>query len=319
MRRLTLAIMILFATVGITFAQSDAHFSLFEFNTLNYNPGYAGSNDAICVTSVHRQQWLGFEEGRPQSTVFSVDMPINAINSGVGLTIFQESIGFQKDLSITATYAYRLDLDYGTLGIGVNLGLISRAINGDWVSPESLNGGQVFTDPVIPHMDSKMVFDVGLGAYYRYDNFYAGLSSLHITEPVFKFNGSDGGDDSKNPFVKRHYYIVGGYIYQLPNPMFELKPSVLVQTDFATAEFSVNGQFIFNKKFWGGVTYRYDDAIVPMLGIHLLNGISVGYSYDIVLSDIAGYTSGSHEIVVRYCFNMDMGGGVGRYRSVRRL
>ncbi len=308
--------MILFATVGITFAQSDAHFSLFEFNTLNYNPGYAGSNDAICVNSVHRQQWLGMEEGRPQTTVFSFDMPIEAISSGVGLSVFQESIGYQKDLSITGTYAYRLELDYGTLGIGVNFGLISRSINGDWVTPESLNGGQVYIDPVIPHMDSKMVFDLGIGAYYRYNNFYAGISSLHITEPVFKFNGTDA---TKNPYVKRHFYFVGGYIYQLPNPMFEVKPAVLVQTDFASAEFSVNGQLIYNKKFWGGLTYRYNDAIVPMLGIHLLNGISVGYSYDVDLSKLAGYAGGSHEIVVRYCFNVSGGGGVGRYRSVRRL
>jgi type IX secretion system PorP/SprF family membrane protein len=318
MRRLTLAIMILLVSVGITEAQSDAHFSLFEFNTLNYNPGYAGSNEAICVTSVHRQQWLGYKEGRPQTMIFSVDMPVSAISSAVGLSLFQESIGFQKDLSINVSYAYRLEIDYGTIGIGVNLGMISRSIDGDWITPESLNGGQVYVDPAIPHMDSKMVFDAGFGAFYRYDNMYVGLSSLHLTEPVFKFNG-EGGNDSKNPYVKRHYYLVGGYIYQLPNPMFELKPAILVQSDMTTVEFSVNGQFIYNKKFWGGITYRYDDAIVPMLGIHLLNGLSVGYSYDVVLSDISAYTSGSHEIVVRYCFNANTRGGVGRYRSVRRL
>lgn len=316
MRRLTLAITILVATVGVAFAQSDAHFSLFEFNTLNYNPGYAGSNDAICVTSVHRQQWLGFEEGRPQTTVFSFDMPINAISSAVGLSVFQETIGYQKELNIAASYAYRLELDYGTLGIGANLGFISRSVDGEWVTPESLNGGQVYVDPVIPHLDSKSVFDAGLGLYYRYTNFYAGVSALHLTEPVFKFNQSD---ETKNPYVKRHFYLVGGYIYQLPNPMFELKPSVLIQSDLTTIDFSANAQFIYNKKFWGGLTYRYGDAIVPMLGIHLVNGLSVGYSYDVVLSDLAAYTSGSHEIVVRYCFSLDTPGGAGRYRSVRRL
>jgi hypothetical protein len=92
-----------------------------------------------------------------------------------------------------------------------------------------------------------------------------------------------------------------------------------MQTDFTTVDFSLNGQFIYNKKFWGGLTYRHTDAIVPMVGIHLLNGLSVGYSYDIALSDIASYTSGSHEIVVRYCFNVSGPGGAGRYRSVRRL
>lgn len=315
MRSLTLTILILLATVGITVAQSDAHFSLFEFNTLNYNPGYAGSNEAICVTSIHRQQWVGFE-GRPQTTVFMADMPIKTISSAVGITVFQESIGSQKDLNISATYAYRLELDYGTLGIGLNAGVFSRSMNGDWISPESLNGDPVYGDPLIPHMDSKMAFDVGLGLFYRYDNFYVGLSSLHLTEPILKFNEVD---DSKNPYVKRHYYLVSGYVLQLPNPMFELKPAVLVQSDMATVEFSINGQLIYNKKFWGGLTYRYNDAVVPMVGINLLNGLSVGYSYDIVISDLASFTGGSHELVVRYCFDVGRGGGPGRYRSVRRL
>ena len=87
----------------------------------------------------------------------------------------------------------------------------------------------------------------------------------------------------------------------------------------ATAQFSLNAQIIYNKKFWGGLTYRYDDAIVPMVGIHLMNGISAGYSYDIVLTDVSAYTSGSHELVLRYCFNADFNRTPGRYRSVRRL
>ncbi|PID95495.1 MAG: hypothetical protein CSA94_01310, partial [Bacteroidetes bacterium] len=144
----------LVAIVGSTFAQNDAHFSLFEFNTLNYNPGYAGSNDAICVTAVHRQEYVGFESGRPQTTVLSFDMPINAISSGVGLTVFQESIGFQKEISVAGTYAYRLALETGTLGFGANFGYINRSIDGDWVTPESLDGGSIYSDPAVPHMES---------------------------------------------------------------------------------------------------------------------------------------------------------------------
>lgn len=314
MRRLILGIISVIVLSAAAHAQSDSQFSLFNFNTLSYNPAYAGSNEAICVTSVHRQQWVGFE-GRPQTTFFCADMPIPAISSGVGLTALQENIGFEKNLNIYANYAYRLPLAVGNISFGVNLGVINKSIDGDWVSPESLNGQQVFIDPAIPHMDSKMAFDAGLGVYYRFDNLYAGISSLHLLEPKFKFNAND----EYQPYLKRHIYLVGGYVYQLPNPMFELKPSMLVQTDMATVQFSINGQFIYNKQFWGGLTYRYDDAVVPMVGIHLMNGISVGYSYDVVLSDMASYQSGSHELVLRYCFNADFSRSPGRYRSVRRL
>ncbi|MGM0649379.1 MAG: type IX secretion system membrane protein PorP/SprF, partial [Bacteroidota bacterium] len=75
MRRLLLVFSLMITLPGMLLAQSDSHFSLFNFNSLSYNPAYAGSNEAICVTSVHRQQWVGFEEGRPQTTVFCADMP----------------------------------------------------------------------------------------------------------------------------------------------------------------------------------------------------------------------------------------------------
>ena len=52
----------------------------------------------MCVTSLHRQQWVGFkEEGRPVTTLFLFDMPIPSLDMiGVGLNIQQDIIGFQK-------------------------------------------------------------------------------------------------------------------------------------------------------------------------------------------------------------------------------
>ncbi|HOE03833.1 MAG TPA: type IX secretion system membrane protein PorP/SprF [Bacteroidales bacterium] len=323
MRRLlsTLTLVLLASITSLTFAQNDPHFSLFEFSQLTYNPGYAGSNNGICVSSVHRQQYVGFnrdplnggKSGRPITTVFNAEMPLKAINSGVGLSIIQDMIGFQSDLALNVSYAYRVDLGYGSLGIGLNLGFINRTIDGDWITPESLGGGTVYTDPAVPHSESKVAFDMGFGAFFKYDKFYAGLSFTHLLQPSINF-------DIESPsYIKRHYYLVGGYNYQLPNPTFEVRPSLLMQFDGATTQFTFNGQFVYSKKIWGGISYRYNDAISPMLGIYLMNGLSFAYSYDIELSPLSTYSSGSHEIMVRYCFNADFGGDPGRYRSVRRL
>ncbi|MCT4582438.1 MAG: type IX secretion system membrane protein PorP/SprF, partial [Flavobacteriales bacterium] len=44
----------------ITFAQQDAMFTHYMFNTLAVNPGYAGSRDALTITGLHRSQWVSF-------------------------------------------------------------------------------------------------------------------------------------------------------------------------------------------------------------------------------------------------------------------
>ncbi|MCK9254632.1 MAG: type IX secretion system membrane protein PorP/SprF [Bacteroidales bacterium] len=314
MRKVLLLVMFLGSIfVKYSLAQVDPHFSLFEYSQNIYNPGAAGSNNAMCVTSLHRQQWVGFkEEGRPITSLFTFDMPIANI-IGVGLNIQQDIIGFQKDLSVGANLAYRLDLDPGTLGIGLGLGIINRSIDGNWITNESLNGQPVYRDPNIPHMESVTSFDLNFGATFVGDAFWIGLSSTHLLEPTIKY-------DIDNPsYIARHYYLTGGYEYSLPNPSFDLIGTAMVQSDGSTVEAQINGKLLFNKSFWGGLSFRYSDAIVPMIGVHLISGLSFAYSYDVSLVKIGSNILGSHELMVRYCFNVSRDRTPGRHRGVRRL
>ena len=53
-----------------TMAQQEPQFSQYMFNRLSYNPGYAGSNGAICFTGFYRSQWMGitFTDAMGQNT-----------------------------------------------------------------------------------------------------------------------------------------------------------------------------------------------------------------------------------------------------------
>ena len=81
---------------GLVFSQQDPQFSQNMFNKLANNPGYAGSNQAICVTMLHRSQWMGFE-GAPKTLNLSVDAGIPAIHGGVGLNIVKDEIVMARD------------------------------------------------------------------------------------------------------------------------------------------------------------------------------------------------------------------------------
>lgn len=311
MKLLSVFVFILFSIVG--FSQQDPQFSFNMFNQLTYNPGFAGNNDAICVSSIHRQQWVGFGEGRPQTTVLNAHAALKpfGIKSGVGLSVVQEKIGFQKNLNMAASYAYRQPLSSGNLGIGLSLGFQNTSFNGDWVTPD---GGPSSSDQYIPLMSSQASFDLGFGAFYKGDNgMYVGISSTHLTSPKIKL--STGG----TPFIARHYYLVGSYTIQLGNPIYELQPIIFAKSDGVTVQFTPNVTFIYNRRFWGGVSYNIQDAVSIMVGMNLNMGLSFGYSYDLGLSKIGSYNSGSHELYVRYCFNLNVNKIPGRYKSVRFL
>jgi type IX secretion system PorP/SprF family membrane protein len=112
--------------------------------------------------------------------------------------------------------------------------------------------------------------------------------------------------------VARHYYLMGGITYPI-NDMIKLRPNLLMKTDAQEAIIDLNVNALINNMFWVGLTYRTEDAIAPMLGFqYSFNNedetapqtIRIGYSYDATTSELRNYSSGSHEIMLTYCFNI---------------
>jgi type IX secretion system PorP/SprF family membrane protein len=296
-------------------AQQDPQFSQNMFNLMAVNPGYAGSQGLLSATLINRQQWMGFE-GNPKTTLGSVHAPVKpfGINSGVGLVFMDDRLGFEKNMTLMANYAYRLDLGPGTLGIGLNLGLLSKSLNGKWVIPDSDLHIPPTQDPAIPDEQvSSMAFDMGLGLFYNTEKFYAGISSAHLFEPLIDY----GSGAMMN--MKRHYYGTAGYLFKLPNPVFEIQPSLFVKSDGASVQFDVNAMVIYNKKYWGGVSFRPGDAVVVHAGLELSSGLKVGIAYDFTTSAIGAYSNGSVEFMVGYNLEISADKFNQRYRSVRFL
>jgi len=314
MKKLNVAALFLILVTYPVFSQQDPLTSQYMFNTLTYNPGVAGVSGMICATAINRQQWVGFK-GAPSTTVFNISAPVKPfkISSGVGLLVESDNIGFDKDINISASYSYHLDLGQGILGIGFNAGMLNKTISPEWVIP----GGDSHTppsgDPLIPeNKESYVAFDAGLGLFYKADKYYASLSVTHINQPKIKFSKG-------TPYVSRHYYLTAGYTLQLPNPSIELLPSVFAFSDGKTMQFDVTTLARYNKKVWGGVSYRYGDALVGMIGLELFNGIRLGYAYDFTISDMGKTSNGSHEFMVNYCFDLGLGKSPTKYKSIRFL
>ena len=124
-RTLSFLCFIVFACLKVD-AQQTPQFSQNMFNKLANNPGFAGSMEAICATALHRQQWIGFGDGRPVTTNLSVDAGIPSIFGGVGLNIVNETIGQYDNLGLQLSYAYRKELGNGQIGTGISLGVYEK-------------------------------------------------------------------------------------------------------------------------------------------------------------------------------------------------
>jgi len=310
MKQLILLFIISFSIIKIS-AQQDPVLSHIFFDKVSINPAFAGSEGDICVGIINRQQWLGFE-GAPKTTAFNANTPISlfGINSGVGLSLMDDRLGFQSNFRANLQYAYYRNLGNGVLRLGVEGGIYNIAFNGTWTTP----GPSADADPAIPREnDNSMVFDMAFGGAYTIGDLYVGLSATHLSQTKFKFT------DTELSYLKRHYYLIAGYNFQLMGGNLDLKPNMLVKSDAASTQITINMTALYNKKFWGGVSYRTTDAIDVMAGIELFNGIKIGYAYGLNFSKLINTNDGSHEIMLGYCFDIGFDKAPQKYRSVRFL
>ncbi len=296
--------------------QIDPQFTNNMFYKLGVNPGYAGAENAINGLILNRYQWEGMK-GAPKTLVFSADAAIDVFGApgGIGLNIVSDQLGFAKNILINANYAYKAELSIGTLGVGVSFGLYNQSINGDWEVPE--DDLSIYTqpgsDPAIPQGEvSQMAFDVGSGLYLSSNQYYLGVSVTHINQASIEY------DDYARSYLTRHYYLMGGYNIKLADPLFELRPSFLFKTDVAGWQLDLNTNVVFDDRFWGGISYRVNDAVALLLGLELANGLKVGYSFDLVTSAIGYYGFASHEIFLSYSVNLERNRNR-KYKSIRFL
>lgn len=293
---------LIFFSFGLAYSQQDAQFSHNMFNTMGINPGFAGLQNAICATALARQQWVGFRDNdgnrvNPETYSLNVDAPIPFLKGGAAIGFYQDELGFETNVGVKITYAYHHQMVYGKLGIGAQIGFLDKRIDFSEFNP--ITPG----DPVlVGGAESHMFVDFALGGFYMADNdLWGGISFSQLRQ-------AKGNLGESNYSLSRHYYGTAGYDYTIPsNTAYVFSPSVLVKTDIKSLQFDLNALMTYNNKFWGGVSYRPHDALVLLLGLHF-EQISFGYSYDITTSLMGamGRSYGSHEVMLRYCFELDI-------------
>lgn len=293
-----------------TMAQVDAQFTQYYETPSYYNASAIGSTDFIRIRGGSRLQWVGIPNA-PTTFLLTADMPLKLFGKrlGLGAVMQQESMGLYNNLSLGIQAAYKIKLWGGTLSTGIQLGFIDQGFKGSEVYLPDDDDYHEGTDNAIPTTDLKgTAFDLGAGIYYTHKYFWAGLSCTHITSPTITLNAEsgEGGEEKNYEFqAGRTLYFMAGSNIQLKNSLFEIIPSVMVKSDFTFTTGEITGRVRYNKFLSAGLGYRYNDAVMIMLGAEFKN-FYLGYSYDYATSAISKASSGSHEIIAGYKLKLDL-------------
>ncbi|URC12129.1 type IX secretion system membrane protein PorP/SprF [Flavobacterium sp. B183] len=284
---------VLVFTAIVSYAQQDAQFTQYMYNTININPAYAGSRGALSIFGLYRTQWVGLD-GAPKTSTFSVNTPINNSNLGVGVSLVNDKIGptnentFSADLSYTIQTSADFKLSFGIKGSANFFNLDVTKLN-----PESQG------DPQFQDLNNKFSPNVGAGVYWHSDKAYIGLSVPNFIE-------TNRYDDNDYAIYKDriNYYLIAGYVFDLDRLQYiKFKPALLTKmVQGAPLQVDVSANFMFMDKLVVGVAYRWSASLSAMAGFQISDGLYIGYGYDRETTKLNNYNSGSHEIFLRYEF-----------------
>jgi type IX secretion system PorP/SprF family membrane protein len=324
-KRLFYILIFLITTVTAN-SQQLPIYSQYLYNKFLINPAVAGSDGYTSFNLTAREQWVGYA-GAPKTFSFSgqtrlmkrpgyvlkknhlrnnVYKPKNDGRVGLGGFVFSDVNGLIQRTGFQTSYSYHLWIRNETqLSMGLALTGYFLKINDKEIK---------FEDPNEPWMNNDLrkgmfVPDATFGVYLLNPKYNVGFSADQLFQAAIKI-GSEAYEKFK---MSRHFYLFGSYIFTY-GPYVELQPSVLIKmSEQLRPQADIGFTYIYNKAFWGGLTYRTSGALIANVGVKYEN-MFFGYAFDFTLNDIQRITYGTHELTIALKF----GDSSRRYRWLDR-
>ena len=326
----------------------DIHFSQFEYSPMNLNPALVGANSPMQGIVNYRNQWSRI--GNPYQTIgASIDGRFNEnkrMKKGIiagGINFFNDQAGTMNVTTniVSLNLAYHLILDReNTLGVGLQFGFGQRSIStsgAEWASQNDgigfnplMSSGEDFNSPSFSYMD------VGAGFLYTYKmkggymtqniqkRVNVGFAAFHLNTPDYSYLDNQG-----EQLAMRFSGFINADI-GIENTRGILQPGIYYHRQAGHQEimFGTNYGYIIHtgSKATGftrpitaylGFFYRLKDAAVARLMFEY-DLFSLGFAYDINLSDLTSVTKsiGGFEVFLRY--NLGDGGGFRNLGKINR-
>ena len=313
----------------------DLHFSQYMNSPLLTNPantGFMPDGDYRLGVN-YRNQWASVTAFpyKTMSAFGDVQTMENRDNTGwmgLGGVIIRDvaGTGALTSTKVYGSIAYHQMIDAGSLiSLGFNAGWANKRINtSDLTFPSQWNGKffDVHQTTVAPKLDYNNInyLDMQVGMNYAYfptDRMYlnAGFSAMHVNRPKESFFTEQAGVNNRIP-VRYTAFLNGSFMV---NDVLIVNPNVYGSMQAKSYEIvgGLNAHYNLSgdgeKVLIGGLYYRHEDAIIPMLGLGFKD-YTFTFTYDVTTSSLKNYNNsrGAFE------FSLIKQGVVDRYSGNKR-
>lgn len=268
--------------------------NVYSYNLFSINPAYSGATGCTEINFSHLNQWVKIE-GAPLTSYLGINTRIGK-NIGIGGQLLVDKIGMINQVSGMGALSYGFSfkrfhtLRFG-LGVGYNQYRVnpSSAIAFDYQDP-IINGGS----------QASGTLNSEFGMYYQWRNLELSVASKQLIQTYTNF----GYLDLDGYGLKRHFNALASYLIKV-NTSWAVKPSVFLKGINSGLQTDLNTDILYKNFVQAGLGYRTQVGLLARFAINIQDLFSIGYAYEAPMSNIASYSSGSHEIVLglKFCRN----------------
>jgi type IX secretion system PorP/SprF family membrane protein len=317
-----LAIITVFTALTGLNAQSDIDLNHRWLSLLDSNPATINT-EYLEFSGMTRNQWVGFP-GAPVSQLFSVSGYSKNINSGFGLTILNDRIGYTGRVNAKGMYSYNIQFDdnrfkhismQSMLSFGLAIGLSHYSTdpskittNDDIVDPNVLNRSQ--------SEGLKPDFDFGINFIHGFSGvglIRIGASATHINN-MFASDGPDKISCNYHAYASFEPSSDLSYFSKL-KPVFGM--SYMQYSNIAN--FELIGMLLFkagNRQLWIGESLKFrGNSLSTFLGVEIFKNLNLGYAFEYTYSSVGKSSRSSHELMLTYTFSLSDEANCAAYRT----
>lgn len=270
-------------------AQQDPLYSQYMFNTLAFNPAYAGSADVFTIMALSRHQWVGFD-GAPATQTLALHTPLRNQNLALGFSAINDKAGPARQTGAYVDFGYRIRTGTDTrLSFGLKGGM--NRYQADIASLSTVE-----PDAANVNIAGQWLPNFGFGLFWHSQRYYIGLSAPKLLENDIEATGTVLVTASE----ARHYFLMGGYVFDIQRDL-KFKPSFMLRSvEGAPLSLDVNANFLLRERIWFGALYRYRNAFGVMGQYQVNDQLRIGYAFDLTTTRVGAYNAGTHEIMIGY-------------------
>ena len=276
----------------VSYSQQTPQRNLYGFNKYAINPAYAGSNGCTEIHFSHLNQWVKVE-GAPLTSMITANGLVGK-SLGVGGQILVDQIGMIQQVSAMGTGSYGFTIaKTHKLRFGASFGYNQYRI--DASNAIAFDNG----DPIIDGGEQAGgTINTNIGLLYRWKNLEVSLGSQQVIQSTT--NVSLAGIDGYG--LRRHMNAYIAYNQKLGSSWM-LRPSIFTKGTNNGYQIDLNADAVYKQYIFGGLGFRTGVGLIARAGIQIQDLFFIGYAYETPMSNIASYSSGSHEVIlgIKFC------------------